>query len=135
MRTSLVFLGLLSAVLGTQHAMTRTTLDTDNPTASTSIQKKAQPAKWHLTLLGEPSQCYFSLAPETNAIVKTKALDNCNTIIPELHDLASIKQNPNGDTVLLDKNGNRIVEFIETESTLHESIWPKYPLMTLAKIN
>jgi len=131
MKTSVAFLGILSTVFVATFLIEEPL--GDHTGAIKPIEKSADDIVWQLTISGIDNQCTGSFTAQMENLVSSQTMKNCIGVFPDLEFLASIGMDTNGDITLFHENGSKLVEFMESESTYHESFWPAHPLMTLAK--
>ncbi len=133
MKTSLVFLGILSTVFIANYGSDRT--------ADISGELVAQPAHhanataWKLSISGIENQCTTSFTLHLENLVFSQNKSRCAKLFPALQNLAGIQEDENGDITLYHEDGSKLVKFMESESADHESFWPTRPLMTLARVD
>ena len=131
MKTSVAFLGILSTVFVATYSIEKPLGDYTG--AIKPIEISADDTVWRLTISGIDNQCIGSFIAQKENLVSTQTMNNCISVFPDLEYLARIGMDTNGDITLFHKNGSKLVEFMESESTHHESFWPAHPLMTLAR--
>ncbi|VAX04028.1 hypothetical protein MNBD_ALPHA03-813 [hydrothermal vent metagenome] len=135
MQTSLAFLSVLSfALIGSQFI--------DQPDNSEQVQNVdfsnnavSGSPKWQVTILGSNVQCDITTrnSAKNMTVSANKAL--CDEAIPGINELGRIDTDSNANLTLFSATGKRLAQFMESESGHYESIWPQYPLMTMAQIN
>ncbi len=133
MKTSLVFLGILSAIFVANHGSDRP-LDIAGESV-TSLAHRASATAWKLSVSGIKTQCIASFTSHSENLAFSHNKGRCASVFPGLQHLAGIQTEENGDITLYHENGSKLVKFMESESTHHESFWPAQPLMTLARID
>jgi len=133
MKTSIAFLGILSTVFVASYLTEEPSMDQTG--SITQASNSPDEIVWQLTISGIEKKCTGSFIAEKEYLVSSGAMSNCISVFPDLENLASIGFDTDGDITLFHKNGSKLVEFMETESTHLESFWPAHPLMTLAKAN
>ncbi len=132
MKTSLVLLGILATGYGASQYF-----ETENPARTPVQQELINPklqSQWNISRSDQRTQCVFTTTGGSDQSIKPITSSDCENITSGLGQLSQIKMNSNGDIILYNRSGTRIVQFIETESAALDSIWPKYPLLTLAKL-
>lgn len=135
MQTSLAFLGVLSSVLIGSQFVDEAKIANPVQKASYTPDQTSNTAVWKITVTGSNTSCDITSAIGSNTIVATRHITACNEAIPGIIKLGKIDINPTGDIALVSKSGKILARFMESESDSHESVWPKYPLMTLTQIN
>ncbi len=133
MKTSLAFLGILSAILVASHSTDRP-LDISGESA-TPLAHSINATGWKLSISDINTQCTASFTLHSGNLVFSQNKDHCTNEFPALQHLAGIKTEDNGDITFYHENGSKLVKFMESESNYHESFWPAQPLMSLARIN
>lgn len=131
MKTSVAFLGILSTVFVATYSMEKPLGDYTG--AIKPIEISDDDTVWRLAISGIDNQCIGSFIAQKENLVSSQAMNSCISVFPDLEYLARIGMDTNGDITLFHKNGSKLVEFMESESTHHESFWPAHPLMTLAR--
>ncbi|MCP4070128.1 MAG: hypothetical protein GY742_00115 [Hyphomicrobiales bacterium] len=133
MKTSLAFLGILSAIFVASHSIDRP-LDISGESA-TPFAHRSNATAWKLSISGIETQCTTSFTLHSVDPAFSQDKGSCANAFPALQHLAGIKTEDNGDITFYHENGSILVKFMESESNYHESFWPAQPLMTLARIN
>ncbi len=140
MKTSIVFLSILSAVFAVKEIPADYSSRSQKTLTVIPSAANSHPLSWRLEFLNAAINCTLSIMPDMNGPHKNdnvilQSKNRCTDLVPGIDNLSTLKTDANGDITLYDKQGKKLARFIEAESGLHESIWPKYPLMTLAKLN
>jgi len=135
MKTSLLFLGALSAVFVGVRNIDDLSFAAPETTSISWDSESSEPATWKLSISDSASNCTTSFVSDSKKSVKIKSGTNCAKALPGLQKIATIRTNANGDIILYSKDGTRLAQFMESETLAHESIWPQYPLMTLARVD
>ncbi|MCF6322532.1 MAG: hypothetical protein L3J32_12300 [Rhizobiaceae bacterium] len=135
MKTSLIFLGGLSLVFAGVQNFNGSSPATVEPASISFANINAEKVAWKLSISNASNECIASLVSDATKTIEINSDTNCATALPGLDKIATIRTDSNGDITLYSKDGSKLAQFIESESSVHESIWPQYPLMTLARIN
>ena len=94
-----------------------------------------KPIIWKLSVRQNDGQCSTSFISDTNYQIAFQGDKTCNTFAPQLDQLQALTINEYGNITLTGNDGKKLVEFMESESTNQESVWPQYPLMTLTRVD
>lgn len=133
MQTSLAFLSALGAILILNQFPAQTNVVQHKQAVTSTAETSLTPTIWKLELSGGETNCIVSFIPNSGDNIVLTSNNRCKDILPDLDRLSKINTDDNGDIILYASNNNIVARFIESESGLHESIWPQYPLMTLAQ--
>ena len=90
---------------------------------------------WKLSVQSNASPCTTSFISDINQKIALHTANNCIEFLPQLDQLSGLFVDKNGDITLTGAGGKKLATFIESESSELQSIWPQYPLMTLARID
>ena len=142
MQTSLVFLGALSTILIMGSVFSDPIKTPRKPAISKQIKFADQSTVWNLSIPGSNKKCAIFLTAPTqkttkasNSVLRSATFQNgkdCIKLVNGLGQLANVRTDDNGDITLLRADGAKLAQFMESESSEHESFWPSHPLMSLS---
>ena len=134
MKTSLLFLGILSTVFIASVYFNDPSDAEIRPAVAATLHQENHPVVWKLSISGNPGGCTASFVATADQLMPPQTSGPCAAYLPELQHLAMVRTNANGDITFYHEDGSKFAQFMESESSDHESFWPVRPLMTLARV-